>query len=64
MLVETVKVMLNGVHLQQDLDFLLAHKNGQSQVELQRPAQAGDTLVVLRVPSREPPTLPEAIGYG
>jgi hypothetical protein len=55
MLVETVKVMLNGVYLQQDLDFLLAHKNGQSQVELRRPAQAGDTLVVLRVPSREPP---------
>ena len=55
MLVETVKVMLNGVYLQQDLDFLLAHKNGQSQLELRRPAQAGDTLVVLRVPSREPP---------
>jgi hypothetical protein len=55
MLVETVKVMLNGVYLQADLDFLLAHKNGQSKVELRRPPQAGDSLVVLRVPSREPP---------
>jgi hypothetical protein len=59
MLVETVKVMLNGVYLQQDLDFLLAHKNGQSKVELRRPAQAGDSLVVLRVPSREPPRSPK-----
>jgi hypothetical protein len=55
MLVETVKVMLNGLYLQQDLDFLLAHKNGQSKVELRRPPKAGDNLVVLRVPSREPP---------
>jgi hypothetical protein len=55
MLVETVKVMLNGTYLQQDLDFLLAHKDGQSKVELRRPPRAGDSLVVLRVPAREPP---------
>ncbi|HEV7663794.1 MAG TPA: hypothetical protein VGQ62_09690 [Chloroflexota bacterium] len=55
MLVETVKVMLNGVYLEQDLDFLLAHKNGQSKVELRRPPKAGDSLVVLRVPARQPP---------
>jgi hypothetical protein len=51
--VETVKVMLNGVYLQEGLDFLLAHKHGESKVELRRPAQAGDNLVVLRVPAHE-----------
>jgi hypothetical protein len=53
MLVETVKVMLNDVYLQEDLDFLLAHKEGQSKVELRRAPNAGDRLVVLRVPARE-----------
>jgi hypothetical protein len=53
MLVETVKVMLNNVYLAEGLDFLLAHKNGQSKVELRRPPRPGDTLVVLRVPARE-----------
>jgi hypothetical protein len=53
MLVDTVKVMLNGVYLQERLDFLLAHKNGESKVELRQPAQPGDSLVVLRVPARE-----------
>ena len=33
MLVETVKVMLNDVYLQEGLDFLLAHKHGLSKVE-------------------------------
>jgi hypothetical protein len=53
MLVETVKVILNGVYLQQDLDFLLAHKNGESKVELRRAPQPGDRLIVLRVPARD-----------
>src|SRR5260370_21281512 len=49
MLVETAKVMLNGVDLQRDLDFLLAHKDGQSKVELRRAPPAGGSPVVLRV---------------
>src|SRR5437660_2564350 len=53
MLVETVKVMLNDVYLQEGLDFLLAHKHGQSKVELRRAPRPGDRLVVLRVPARE-----------
>jgi hypothetical protein len=52
MLVETVKVMLNDAYLLEGQDFLLAHKNGQSKIELRRPPRAGDTLVVLRVPAR------------
>src|SRR5438270_12935848 len=52
-LVDTVKVMLNDVYLQEGLDFLLAHKQGQSKVELRRAPRPGDTLVVLRVPARE-----------
>jgi hypothetical protein len=51
MLVETVKVMLNDVYLQDGLDFLLAHKHGQSKVELRRAPRPGDRLVVLRVPA-------------
>src|SRR3981081_4514955 len=54
MLVETVKVMLNDVYLQEGLDFLLAHKHGQSKVELRRAPPAGDKLIVLRVPAHEP----------
>jgi hypothetical protein len=53
MLVDTVKVMLNGVYLQQDLDFLLAHKHGESKVELRRPPKPGDQLIVLRVPAHD-----------
>jgi hypothetical protein len=52
MLVETVKVMLNGVYLEEGLDYLLAHKHGESRVELRRAPAPGDTLVVLRVPAR------------
>jgi hypothetical protein len=52
MLVETVKVMLNDVYLEEELDFLLAHKHGQSKVELRRAPAPGDRLVVLRVPAR------------
>jgi hypothetical protein len=59
MLVETVKVMLNGVYLQQDLDFLLAHKHGESKVELRRAPQPGDSLVVLRVPARQSDATPK-----
>jgi hypothetical protein len=54
MLVETVKVMLNGVYLQEGLDFLLAHKQGQSKIELRRAPAPGSSLVVLRGPAREP----------
>jgi hypothetical protein len=47
--------MLNGVYLQEDLDFLLvAHKHGDSKVELRRAPQSGDQLVVLRVPTTRP----------
>jgi hypothetical protein len=53
MLVESVKVMLNGAYLQEGLDFLLAHKQGQSKVELRRAPAAGAQLVALRVPARE-----------
>jgi len=56
MLVETVKVILNDVYLQEGLDFLLAHKQGQSKVELRRAPRAGDKLVVLRVPARKSAT--------
>ena len=52
MLVDTVKVMLNDVYLQEGLDFLLAHKHGESKVELRRAPAPGDRLVVLRVPAR------------
>ncbi len=52
MLVETVQVMLNGVYLEEGLDYLLAHKHGESRVELRRAPAPGDTLVVLRVPAR------------
>jgi hypothetical protein len=51
MLVETAKVMLNGVYLQEDLDFLVRHKDGQSKIELRRPPAPGDRLIVLRVPA-------------
>jgi hypothetical protein len=54
MLVETVRTMLNDVYLQEGLDFLLAHKQGQSKIELRRAPRAGDKLAVLRVPAREP----------
>jgi hypothetical protein len=53
MLVETVKMVLNGVYPQGELDFLLAHKNGQSKVELRRAPPAVSSLVVLRVPAHE-----------
>src|SRR3981081_319751 len=53
MLVETVKVMLNDVYLTEGLDFLLAHKHGESKIELRRAPAAGSSLVVLRVPARE-----------
>jgi hypothetical protein len=53
MLVDTVKVMLNDVYLEEGLDFLLRHKDGQSKVELRRAPAAGSSLVVLRVPARE-----------
>ena len=52
MLVESVNVMLNDVYLLEGLDFLLAHKHGQSKVETRQPPRAGDRLVVLRVPAR------------
>jgi hypothetical protein len=54
MLVDTVRVMLNYVYLQEDLDFLLRHKDGQSKIELRLPPRAGDRLVVLRVPAPVP----------
>jgi hypothetical protein len=59
-LVETVKVMLNGVYLEEDLDFLLRRKNGQSKIELRRPPSPGDTLLVLRVPSSDAPRIERA----
>jgi hypothetical protein len=55
MLVDTVKVMLNGVYLQQNLDFLLAHKDGQSKSGARTSTRAGDSVVVLRGPACEPP---------
>jgi hypothetical protein len=55
MLVETVKVMLNDVYLQEGLDFIVGHKQGQSKVELRRAPPAGSRLVVLRVPARQTP---------
>jgi hypothetical protein len=53
MLVESVKVMLNDIYLQERLDFLLAHKQGESRVELSRAPAAGTRLIALRVPARE-----------
>jgi hypothetical protein len=54
MLVESVKVMLNGVYLQEGLglDFLLVHKQGQSKVELRQAPPPGTHVVALRVPAR------------
>jgi hypothetical protein len=49
MLVETVKVMLNCVYLQQGLDFRLAHKDGSVEGGAQAP-QAADGLVVFASP--------------
>jgi hypothetical protein len=60
MLVETARVMLNGVYLQEDLDFLVRHKDGQSKIELRRPPARRDQLLVLRIPARNPSTRRDA----
>ena len=59
MLVEAAKVMLNGVYLEEDLDFLVRHKHGESKIELRRAPAPGDKLVVLRAPARESAVHPD-----
>jgi hypothetical protein len=50
---DAVKVMLNGVYLEQDLDYILGRKDGQSIIEFKRAARAGASLVVMRVPAAD-----------
>jgi len=50
---DAVKVMLNGVYLLLDMDYLLGRKNGQSLLELRRAPSRGASLLVMRVPADE-----------
>ena len=49
--VDAVKVMLDGVYLEQDLDYLLGRKRGQSVIEFRRAPRAGASVMVMRVPA-------------
>lgn len=48
---DAAKVMLDGVYLEQDLDYILGRKGGQSLIEFRRAPRAGASVVVMRVPS-------------
>jgi hypothetical protein len=48
--VDTAAVTLNGVHLQEMIDFEIQQGDDESVLVLRREPEAGDTLIVIRVP--------------
>ena len=48
---QTVKVMLNDVYLQENTDYILGRREGESRIEFKRAPRAGDKVLVMRVPA-------------